>query len=52
MRKIRTPRRHRIPSGTNFEKDGKSAVSKWVKFDSKWYYFDESGHMATGKNGD
>ena len=32
-----------------FEKDGKSAVSKWVKFDSKWYYFDESGHMATGK---
>ena len=21
-----------------FEKDGKSAVSKWVKFDSKWYY--------------
>ena len=32
-----------------FEKDGKSAISKWVKFDSKWYYFDESGHMATGK---
>ena len=32
-----------------FEKDGKPAVSKWVKFDSKWYYFDESGHMATGK---
>ena len=30
-----------------FEKDGKSAVSKWVKFDSKWYYFDECGHMAT-----
>lgn len=20
-----------------------------MKFDSKWYYFDESGHMATGK---
>ncbi len=32
-----------------FEKDGKSAVSKWVKFDSRWYYFDEAGHMATGK---
>ena len=33
-----------------FEKDGKSAVSKWVKFDSKWYYFDESGKQPrTGR---
>lgn len=32
-----------------FDKDGKAAVSKWMKLNSKWYYFDESGHMLTGK---
>lgn len=35
-----------------FEKDGKSAVSKWVKFDSKWYYFDESRPYGDRKDGD
>jgi glucan-binding YG repeat protein len=32
-----------------FGKDGKAAISQWVKLNSKWYYFDESGHMLTGK---
>jgi glucan-binding YG repeat protein len=32
-----------------FEKDGKAAASKWLKLDSKWYYFNDAGQMQTGK---
>ena len=32
-----------------FGEDGKAAISRWVKLDSKWYYFDDYGHMQTGK---
>lgn len=32
-----------------FDKNGKSVVSKWIKLNEKWYYFNESGHMQTGK---
>lgn len=33
-----------------FNKDGKSVTSGWQKISSKWYYFDEAGHMLTGTN--
>lgn len=29
--------------------DGKSVVSKWIEIDGNVYYFDEDGHMQTGK---
>ena len=32
-----------------FDKNGKSVISKWIKLNENWYYFNESGHMATGK---
>lgn len=32
-----------------FGKDGKASVSKWMRLNEKWYYFDGSGHMLTGK---
>ena len=33
-----------------FDGEGKSVVSSWKKVNGKWYYFDDSGHMLTGKN--
>lgn len=32
-----------------FGKDGRAVKSKWHKINSNWYYFDDEGHMATGK---
>lgn len=32
-----------------FGKDGKSIVSKWYTIDGKNYYFNDDGHMQTGK---
>lgn len=32
-----------------YGKDGKSAVSKWQNIEEKWYYFNDEGHMQTGK---
>lgn len=32
-----------------YGKDGKSIVSKWHSIDDNWYYFNEDGHMQTGK---
>lgn len=32
-----------------FGKNGKAVVSKWQSIDGKWYYFNEDGHMQTGK---
>ena len=32
-----------------FGNDGKYAVSKWQTIDNKTYYFNEEGHMQTGK---
>lgn len=32
-----------------FGKNGKSIISKWQSIDGKWYYFNEDGHMQTGK---
>jgi len=32
-----------------FGKDGKSIVSKWYTIEGKDYYFNEDGHMQTGK---
>lgn len=32
-----------------FGKNGKSVVSRWQSVDGKWYYFNEDGHMQTGK---
>lgn len=33
-----------------FDGEGRSVVSSWKKVNGKWYYFDDSGHMLTGKN--
>lgn len=32
-----------------FGKNGKSIISKWQSVNDKWYYFNEEGHMQTGK---
>ena len=32
-----------------FGNDGKAITSNWLKQNDNWYYFNESGHMATGK---
>lgn len=32
-----------------YGKNGKAAVSKWQKVGNGWYYFNEDGHMVTGK---
>lgn len=32
-----------------FDKNGKSAASRWQSLDNKWYYFNEEGQMLTGK---
>ena len=32
-----------------YGKDGKSVVSKWQSIDGKNYYFNDEGHMQTGK---
>ncbi len=32
-----------------FGKDGKSVVSRWITINGKDYYFNEDGHMQTGK---
>lgn len=32
-----------------FGKDGKAAVAKWQSIESKYYYFNDEGHMLTGK---
>lgn len=32
-----------------FGKNGKSVVSKWQSVEDKWYYFNDDGHMQTGK---
>lgn len=32
-----------------YGRNGKAAVSKWQKVGNGWYYFNEDGHMVTGK---
>lgn len=32
-----------------FGKDGKAAMAKWQVIEGKYYYFDDEGHMKTGK---
>lgn len=32
-----------------YGKSGKLTVSEWEKVDDNWYYFNEQGHMLTGK---